>query len=179
MSRFGNGLCGFFLCWVVWYNAWTFTDKLAMPSPLPELGVMLGLDQSWQMFAPAPPKEAGFFIMKGELESGEIVDVWRPGLPFTFDRPSSVPDVFPHDRVMNWFQTLRFRPRFSGPMLDYLHFRWRQSNPHRPLKSISLIYITQAIRPPEEGGYSAPERQHFGSLDCRTGVFVTAPRDEP
>ena len=124
------------------------------------------------MFGPAPPKEAGFFVMKGELESGEVVDVWRPEVPFTLDRPSRVPDVFPHDRVMNWFQTLRFRPRFSRPTLEYLHVRWRQSYPDMPLKSISLIYVSQAIRLPEEGGWAAPIRRHFGSLDCQAGIFV-------
>merc|ERR1712137_427267 len=46
------------------------------------------LDQWWGMFSPNPPLEYGWFVMKGQLQNGKIVDL-MPGSSHPMEEPSN------------------------------------------------------------------------------------------
>jgi hypothetical protein len=54
------------------------------------LMVSVGLDQRFDMFAPEPQADDGWFVMRGTLASGETADVFSGARPATLDKPPSV-----------------------------------------------------------------------------------------
>jgi hypothetical protein len=54
------------------------------------LMVAVGLDQRFDMFAPDPQTDDGWFVMRGTLANGETADVFSGARPATLDKPPSV-----------------------------------------------------------------------------------------
>lgn len=54
------------------------------------LVVGAGLDQRFDMFAPEPQTDDGWFVMRGTLANGETADVFSGARPATLDKPPSV-----------------------------------------------------------------------------------------
>ncbi|MEA5550499.1 HTTM domain-containing protein [Anabaena cylindrica UHCC 0172] len=54
------------------------------------IGRVTRLDQSWSIFAPAPPRDDGWHIIPGSLENGSEVDIFRDGSAVNWDKPSLV-----------------------------------------------------------------------------------------
>jgi hypothetical protein len=52
------------------------------------LSVITGLDQLWNMFAPFPAKDDGWYVVPGILRNGMQVDLSRSGKPFGFNEPN-------------------------------------------------------------------------------------------
>ncbi|WP_228371439.1 hypothetical protein [Trichormus azollae] len=51
-------------------------------------GRVTRLDQSWSIFAPAPPRDDGWNIIPASLENGSEVDIFRCGNPVNWDKTS-------------------------------------------------------------------------------------------
>jgi len=51
------------------------------------LGRATRLDQSWSIFAPAPPRDDGWYVIPGQLADGSEVDVLR-GTPVSWEKPT-------------------------------------------------------------------------------------------
>lgn len=49
---------------------------------------ILRVDQSWSIFAPAPPRDDGWHVIPGKLKDGTEVDVLRDGDPVSWEKPS-------------------------------------------------------------------------------------------
>ena len=58
------------LCWNL-----TTVSVLTMPERLLPVGPFLGLDQRWGMFAPSPSREDGWYVIPGNLRSGQQTDL--------------------------------------------------------------------------------------------------------
>jgi predicted DCC family thiol-disulfide oxidoreductase YuxK len=52
------------------------------------IGRMTRLDQSWSIFAPAPPRDDGWYVMPGQLQDGSEVNVLNKAVPVSFDKPT-------------------------------------------------------------------------------------------
>jgi hypothetical protein len=52
------------------------------------MGRITRLDQSWSIFAPAPPRDDGWHVIPGKLENGNEVDIFRFGNAVNWDKPS-------------------------------------------------------------------------------------------
>src|SRR6185503_12592868 len=52
------------------------------------LSVITGLDQLWNMFAPFPAKDDGWYVVPGTLRDGKQIDVFRGGKEVSFDKPA-------------------------------------------------------------------------------------------
>jgi hypothetical protein len=69
-----NLLAFIFLLYVLCLNL-TTVSVLTMPERLLPVGPFLGLEQSWTMFAPAPSKEDGWYVIPGNLRGGQQTDL--------------------------------------------------------------------------------------------------------
>ena len=67
--------------------------KAVFPNSLDALGYTLRIDQFFFMFAPAPVREDGWYVVPGRLADGRAVDAFRGG-PLTWDRPASIADSY-------------------------------------------------------------------------------------
>ena len=74
LARFGGG--SWPLCWA----------PLGVPRSWLWFGELLSLHQSWDLFAPAPNREDGWFVLPAQMVTGELRDVATGG-PLDFARP--------------------------------------------------------------------------------------------
>ena len=81
-------LAAFFLAYVCWWNLGTVSPRLAMPPAYRWIGVATRTDQSWDMFAPFPLRDDGWYVIDGVLHDGRHVDLFRGGAPVSFARRS-------------------------------------------------------------------------------------------
>ncbi|MFC4451495.1 HTTM domain-containing protein [Halorussus aquaticus] len=100
----------------------------------------------WDMFAPEPRTTDGWYVVPGELASGERVDVFHRRA-VRWDPP---PDVARSYRNVRWFKYMMdlrasayapLRPQFA----DYLCQRWNATH-EDGVRRLELYYVEQPVR---------------------------------
>ena len=80
-----NAAAFFFLVLVTNWNLSTIKKQVpaapSVPSEVRWVAKLLRLDQTWNMFAPYPLKDDGWYVIPGVLFNGEDVDLWTGGTP--------------------------------------------------------------------------------------------------
>ena len=142
------------LVWVLVINlagVWPGLFGRLMPEPAGAAARALGVHQSWQMFAPAPPSEDGWFVMPGLLESGAIVDVWSGG-PVRFDKPADVAATYRGPRWTKLLSNLSMS-QYQGlrpPFVRWLCRRWnRDAAAGAKLTQVDLYYVMERYGTPD------------------------------
>ncbi len=111
----------------------------------------LRLEQFWQMFAPFPFKDNGWYVLPGKLDDGSEVDVLRPGTALSYDKPPSIALDFPNMRWQvyeNRMYDHRFR-QHRGYWARYLCREWnRDAAPGKHLLSFNIVYMLMRTPPP-------------------------------
>lgn len=79
--------------------------SLPIPDSWRGFGYIMKIDQAWALFAPAPLRTDGWWVLAGTLENGQRVDLLRGGAPVTDERP---PDLLRH------YGNTRWRKFYSG-----------------------------------------------------------------
>jgi hypothetical protein len=106
---------------------------------------VLGIDQDWRMFAPSPPREDGWYEMRGTLVDGSVVNLWEPDRPLPHDKPSDVRATYGNRRWQKYLMEIRrgwawYVPDFA----DWLRRRWNEryagDAPERRLKRMEIIF---------------------------------------
>lgn len=120
-------------------------------------------DRRWDMFAPHPRTNDGWFVVPGELESGDTVDAFHRE-PVSFERPPELARTFPSHR---WFVYLLELPRpGSGPLraafADYLCTRWNATHDDE-LVGVTVYYVEEPAR---LDGPDRLNRRNLGRYDC-------------
>lgn len=120
-------------------------------------------ERRWDMFAPAPRTNDGWFVAPGELASGQTVDAYAGG-PLSWDRPPDLASNYPSHR---WFVYMLELPRRgSGPLraafADYLCRQW-QANQESTLQRVRLVYVLEPVR---LDGTESTRRLDLGQYEC-------------
>jgi hypothetical protein len=75
--------------------------------PWNKIGSILRIDQKWNMFAPYPLRTDGWYVMDGELRSGQKVDVLRGTEgQVSFEKPEVVSRMFKNARWRKFIMSL-------------------------------------------------------------------------
>ncbi len=162
-----------FLILLGWWNVVTVT-QLSYPGPLAQLKDSLRLDQIWDMFAPMPKQDDGWFVMPGLLEDGRPVDVWQQqvGRP-SFAKPPGLPySQFDNTR---WRKTLNrlwlaANTDYRLPFGQWLCRRWDAAG-SAPLATFDIYYMEERTPPPGQSEPAArPHRiwRHYCTDSGRT-----------
>jgi hypothetical protein len=124
---------------------------------------LLGLDQTWRMFAPYPITEDGWYEMRGVLADGSNVNLWNADEPLPRRKPASVAATYRNRRWQKYLIEIRrgwatFIPEFA----DWLRRRWNElyagDSPARRLKHIEIIYhIEKTLSPERSSSLIVPE----------------------
>ncbi|MBD2628440.1 HTTM domain-containing protein [Trichormus variabilis] len=119
------------------------------------MGRATRLDQSWSIFAPAPPRDDGWHIIPGRLEDGSEVDIFRNGNPINWDKPSlGVRSAI--YRNMQWRTYFINLNRAIGKKLypfygEYLCRNWNsQHTGSKHLDKLDIYFMDERTVPPGE-----------------------------
>src|SRR5215216_1202810 len=110
-----NLLALFFLFYVFAWNLQYFSGS-DMPERLRPLGYLLGLNQRWGVFAPAPIKTGGWYVIPGTLHGGQQVDLMPAALRNDFElregvsweKPEDVPYTLKNKYWRNYLSDIRY-----------------------------------------------------------------------
>lgn len=128
-----QGLAAFFLLYVLLWNLRS-TDfprfEKIFPRSLNWIGYLTGTAQVWDMFAPAPLKEGGWFVMPGQLRDGSQVDLFRGGQPLDWAKPPLISSMYKNDRWRKYLVLLAAQENspVRGYYGEYLWRRWNASH---------------------------------------------------
>jgi len=110
----------------------------------------LRLEQFWQMFAPFPFKDNGWYVLPGKLVDGSEVDVIRPRKPLSYDKPWSIAWDMPDMRWQVYYNRL-YDERFAknrNLFSRYLCREWnRSAAPGKRLVSFDIVYMLRRNLP--------------------------------
>lgn len=157
-----NALAVAFLVYVFLWNVRT-TDFPRWSKVLPPrsdfIAATFGLDQTWDMFAPCPLKDSGWYVVEGRLKDGSRVDLLRNGAPVNWDKPALASATFKNDRwrkylVNLWAKTnVAHRPLYAR----YLLREWNSRNSGgRELECVEVYFMLERTRPDYQA--TAPQR---------------------
>lgn len=118
-------------------------------------------DKAWDMFAPYPPTEDGYFVVPARLESGEQVDALRGG-PVDWEPPPDVSQTYGNERWRKLLYQLDASPEteLRDPLAQHLCWRWNQNHDDR-MEQVRIVYVTDPI----DG--SPRERIEYGTYECQ------------
>jgi hypothetical protein len=95
-------------CCLLIVFGWNMTTVTAfsMPSQSRPIVYTLGIEQKWNMFAPAPPRATIWYVMVGTLRNGEQVEMLTPivrndmtqVVPFSWERPDDIASDYYQDK---------------------------------------------------------------------------------
>lgn len=123
-------------------------------------------ERRWDMFAPDPRANDGWFVAPATTVDGRTVDAWNGGSA-SFERPQEFATTFPSHR---WFVYLLALPRPGTAPLrtafaEYLCRRWDDRH-SSSLERVTVYYVEERVR------LDAPEervRVDLGSYACPAG----------
>jgi len=139
--------------------------RVRLPSPWQDVGVSAGLDQSWNMFAPFPAKDDGWYVIPGKLRNGSTVDLFRTGKPVSFSKPNYASFEFKNHRWVKFHENLRSRPFLQPGYARQLCRDWnRRHRQGETLAELEIIYVLEITQPAPE--YSPIEKQSKYKYKC-------------
>ncbi len=90
-----------------WNIATLFQSEKQLPAILRAPTVSLNIDQKWNMFAPKPFSEDGWFVIAGTLVNGTPVDLFRKVVgPVDFSKPEVIADMYPNSLWRKYYGNL-------------------------------------------------------------------------
>jgi hypothetical protein len=163
-----EGLAAFFLLCVVIYNtAWVV--------PMPwltnyfELATLAArLEQYWGMFAPAPNRDDGWYVIEGVKNNGSRVDTFHERELLSYEKPASAVEFYPNERWRRYMMNIGTRDfkDFRLPFLEYLCARSNASHSGNDrLQQIRLFFMREVTPPP--GQQSSVQKLLFFEYTCR------------
>ena len=119
------------------------------------LGYLTRLDQSWSIFAPAPPRDDGWHVIIGKLNNGETVNLLDKNSPISWDKPT-----LKQRRAI--YQTIQWRVYYINlnrgigqklypHFVNYLIREWNANHPpDQQLESLEIYFMEERTVPPGE-----------------------------
>jgi predicted DCC family thiol-disulfide oxidoreductase YuxK len=129
------------------------------------------LDQGWSIFAPAPPRDDGWYVIPGKLKDGSEVDVLR-GLekPVSWEKPTMQERNALYGD-MHWRTFFIALNRAIGKKLyptyaRYLCREWNSKHQgNKKLESFEIFFMNERTVPP--GEKQTVEKESHWKQDCK------------
>lgn len=102
-----QGLAADAMVVMVWWNLGSLVPEAGPPQVVRRVAMTLRLDQRWDMFAPRPKTDDGWYVFAGRTADGRVLEVFRPGGgERTFAKPADIPSTFPAERWRKYLERL-------------------------------------------------------------------------
>lgn len=149
---------------------------LALPHSLAQVRDTLRLNQQWSMFAPAPSRHDGWYVVEGQLADARIVDVYHDRLvPPDDTRPALISADYPNYRWRKFLINMAlasnaaWRPHYAR----YLCQRWNGTHAgDQKLIRLKVYFNHEEIEPDYQR--TATERLLLLKQEC---TVEAAPAD--
>ena len=124
-----NVVAAFFIAYIFLWNVQTL-GRDAVPNKAEWVAYVTRTDQMWNMFSPYPLKEDGWYVIPATLADGSKVDLFRDGLPVSWDKPPHVAALYPHERWRKYMMNLwdKNNAGYRQYYLDYLCYEWNSEH---------------------------------------------------
>jgi hypothetical protein len=119
---------------------------VAAPAPADTVIDTVGIDQSWQMFAPNPLSTEVWYVTPGVLTNGSTVDIYRGGT-VNFSRPTRVDRTYRTARWRKYLGNVRTvdNEHHRSYYADYLCDRWNRSHA-TGVRQVAVYAVKQPAR---------------------------------
>ena len=147
-----NSIGAFCLVLVTWWNLGTLHDRLLVPKPLAPFVRVARLDQKWEMFAPHPLKDDGWFVVAGHLHDGTGTELFRGG-PVRFDKPERIAQSYNGQRWSKYMRNL-YLSKYKSMRVYYSRYLCKTHNAGKKrsdpdaLESIDVFFMKELTPPP-------------------------------
>ncbi len=155
LSKIESAIVGLLMVFVFAQNLMTLPKvEYQMPETLNGLQKSLRLQQTWNMFAPKPLVSSGWFVIRGEMENGTIVDLWHgtKGEPDT-SRPANVAKWYPDYRWRKYLSRIPLSIQ-KEQLENFARYYCRKYNVFEPgllrLYSFTIDYHRLSTQPDYE-----------------------------
>ena len=159
----------FFIGYVGLWNLKTIPRAgVTIIPPWDKLGPILRLDQTWNMFAPSPLKDDGWFVIDGLLAGGRPVDVMKNQAgPVSDHKPQLVSAQHANVRWRKYMMNINNKKKKGYRLYlgRYLCRSWNTGHPYEDrLQSFEIVFMKEKTLP-----YGQPlktERISLWRHDC-------------
>lgn len=128
----------FFIIYVSFWNISSIVSKPFQPGG-DTIGLVLAIDQRWDMFAPNPLTYDGWYVIEGHLRDGTHVNVLHPESPVSYEKPASIADQYKDERWRKYLMNLSLG-QYEAYRLYYGRYLCRSWNTGRwPKDSGALV----------------------------------------
>ena len=142
--------------YILAWNINTIPTHHILPERWEWFGRTVRLDQSFDMFAPTPWLEDGWYAIPGKLANGDIIDLFNHGGDVRYTKPEFVAYTYDTQRDQKYMMNIsdiKYAPYREG----YAKYLCRQWNGVHDMKhqvvTFSIMYMMERTMPP---GQSVP-----------------------
>jgi len=140
------------------YSPFQLSDRVR------SVGNLLGLDQRWEMFAPFPAKDDGWYVIPARLKNGRRVDLYS-GRNVDWSKPKYIALTIKNHRWRKFFEVLRQRTFLLPGYADYLCRDWnRRHSPNESVEDLEIVFMVEWTRP--NFAYFAPRELKLLHYQC-------------
>lgn len=151
---------------IIW-NIGTLRGPVKIPPKLEFIGLAVKLDQIWNMFAPYPLTEDGWFVVDAVDRANRHFDLFKNGGPVSWEKPEWVSSTYKNERWRKYMMNLWLRD-YAGYRLYYGRYLCRSWNDTHPateqVKTFDLVFMLERTLPDYQ--QSTPEKVILWSHDC-------------
>lgn len=150
---------------IVWNVANFRFAPFRIPENLRSVGNLLGMDQKWEMFAPFPAKDDGWYVVPGLLKNGRQVDLNRGGAAVDWQKPKYIALTIKNHRWRKFYELLDKRKFLPPAYASYLCRNWNRSHKgDQALRELEIDFMVEWTRPNFE--YFAPRKIPLIKYQC-------------
>ncbi len=142
LKKIGSVILTILIIYVIIWNINSIPKTKVMPKSMEWLGSLTRLDQQFNMFAPTPLMEDGWYVFPGKLRDGTEVDVFSGKSPVSYEKPKFVAYTYKNQRWQKYLMNL-WNSDFTKYRLGYGQYLCREWNAnHKEDKQLMNYEIT-------------------------------------
>lgn len=142
-GRLTNSLAVFFIGYIFLWNLSTL--DMSQQFKWDAIGSLFRLDQQWDMFAPYPLREDGWYVIPGKLRDGTEVDLYTEGQPVSWKKPPLLSATYKNDRWRSYMMNLFLEEEGKIHLFFYARYltkRWNESHPfEKQVLTFNIFYM--------------------------------------
>ncbi len=143
-------------------------EKVPFPSPLRHVLYALNMNQVWDMFAPYPIRNDGWFVVQGNFKNGETRDLIT-GKAVTYEKPELISDLYASSEWRKFYLNL-WNDGDTRILLPYARYLCRSQASQDGSSALVTLKITfmKKTTPPMGMSFPPIEPVQLWSHDCFT-----------
>lgn len=145
-NKLSNSIAFVFLTYIFLWNLGS-ASILSLPSQFYVLSSLSRVDQYWDMFAPFPLREDGWFLMPAKLRNGKEIDLLTGITPVNWKHPELCSTCYKNDRWKSLMLNLVFDEQNAVSLSSYANYlltQWNEKHPYEEnLTDFEIVFMSK------------------------------------